>query len=179
MKEVYPVEIRGGYVEDDMCVAMLYEPMTHRKVPIIVGKCEAEAIVLALEGTPTERPLTHELLSSILHTYDLTLQQVTIDRLFDGVFYATLHLDDGFSVKKIDSRASDAIVMAIREEVAVMMDESVINEAGFPAGNLEAEDMGRHEPTIEELEAQLRRCEANEDYEQAAILLEKINALKK
>ena len=179
MKEVYPFEIRGGYADDDMSVMMLYEPHSHRNVPIIIGRPEAEAILIALEAMETERPLPHQLISNILHEYDLTLQEVSIDRLVDGVFYATLHLTDGFSVKKIDARASDAVAMALREGVSIMIQESVLEEAGFPARNLDAEDMGGHEPTLEELEAQLRRCEAQEDYEQAAEIMKKIKQLKR
>ena len=176
MKEVYPLEIRQGYADDDMCVMMLYEPTGNRKVPILIGRTEAEALVIAIEGHATGRPLTHELISNIFRTFNLELTEVSIDRIEEGIFYASLHLDDIIGCKHIDARASDAVIMAIRESVPIKMAESVLQEAGFPAGNDDSN--GQREPTLEELEAQLRRYEATEDYEHAAEIMEKINKLK-
>lgn len=174
MKEVYPIEIRQGFAEDDMCVMMLYEPISHRNVPVIIGRHEAEMLLIVLQGQRTERPLTHELLCSLMDAYDLSLTEVTIDRLEDGVYYVSLHVTDGFSNKTIDARSSDAIVMALCREAPVRIAESVLDESGFPADNLHLDDLEERESTLEELEAQLRRCEEEEDYEKAAELMEQI-----
>ena len=175
MKRVYPNEIRQGYSEDDMCVMLLYEPQDNLYVPIIIGRHEAEAIVIALEEQPTQRPLTHELFSSLLFAFGLTLNEVTIDRLEEGVFHATLHVTDGVTRKRIDARASDAIVIAIREMAPISMADAVVKEAGFAAN--EEDEATEKEPTLEELEAQLRRCEESEDYERAAEIMEKIKQI--
>jgi len=174
MKEVYPIEIRQGYAEDDMCVMMLYEPTSHRNVPVIIGLHEAEMLMIVLQGEKTERPLTHELVCSMMDAFDLSLTEVTIDRLEDGVYYASLHVTDGFNEKVIDARSSDAIVLALRKEAPIKMADSVLDESGFPAGNIDLDGLEEQEPSLEELEAQLRRCEEAEDYEKAAELMEKI-----
>lgn len=147
-------------------ILMLCEPESGIQVPIFIGAHEAQGILLAKEEVKTRRPMTHELMMKVMDEYGLTLKQVTIDRVSDGIFYATLHITDGFNSRSFDSRPSDAISLALLSDCPIMMAESVIEETGVRMEN-ENEKM-KDGNSIEELEAELRRCEENEEYERAA-----------
>ena len=106
----------------------------------------------------------------------LALKEVTIDRMSEGIFYATLHMTDGFNPRNFDSRATDAITLALLSDCPIMMDDGVIEECGVRMEGESAKVKG--EDTIEELEAELRRCEEKEEYERAAEIQEKIEKMK-
>ena len=177
MKEVYPIEIRQGVTEDGMCIVVLYEPLTDRKVPLIIGYAEAQAISIAREAVPTDRPLTHELMARVLDAYSLEIEEVTIDKLEDGIFYAGLHVTDGITRKRIDARPTDALVLALRAQAPIRIADKVLEEAG--TATMEDDMPEEHEPTSEELEAELKACEAAEDYERAAQIMEIIKTMKR
>ena len=180
-KEVYPMEIMQGFSESGMCVLVLYEPDSNRNIPIVIGEHEAEMIVYEKGQDGARRPMTHELISSLFDHFSLELKEVTIDRFEEGIFFATLHISDGFSVKKIDSRASDAIVLALRHEIAIQMAVAVLDAASYPADKdygdtIDLDD--NSEATIDALEALLKEYEANEEFEKAQELMEKLRHLK-
>ncbi|MCQ2300199.1 MAG: bifunctional nuclease family protein [Bacteroidales bacterium] len=176
--EVYPLEIQQGFTQDGVCVLMLYEPIESKRIPVMIGQHEAEMILLEKEGAKSRRPMTHELISSLFDSFNLALTEVSIDRFEEGIFYATLYVNDGFITKKIDCRASDAIVLALREEVAIKMDNKVIEETGFQTDNESELEIEEEETSIETLEALLHEHEENEEYEKAAELAELIEKLK-
>lgn len=154
-----------------------------REVPILIGENEAQAIVMAVEGQRAKRPLTHNLLEGIMEEFMLKLNQVTIDRFEEGIFYSTLHISDGFTEKHIDSRTSDAVVLAMLQQADIMMNASVFEETCMEPGALVNNLPGAQKtkaPTqsIEALEALLRECEENEDYERAQEIMDQIKALK-
>lgn len=119
-----------------------------RTVPIYIGGPEAHAIDLALSGTPTARPMTHDLLVTLLESLDARIEQIVITSLDEGTFYADLHLvpaDDEPQV--ISCRPSDAIALAIRTSTPIFAEESIVDEAGVD----ESEDEGDEEEMVEEL----------------------------
>lgn len=170
MKRVYPTTIQSGASQTGNYLLTLLEPEGGTQVPIIVGQSEAQSILLAKEGVATRRPMIHEVVMNILDTYGLELRRVTIDRVVEGVFYATLHLSDGFNEKQIDSRSSDAITLALYHDTPILMDESVLEETGVKAE--------KSEMKIEDLEKELQRCEEAEDYERAAEIQKQIERLR-
>lgn len=170
-----------GFTDTAMFVLMLYEPVADKKVPVMIGEHEAEMIILEQEQRRARRPMTYELIVSILESFELTLKGVRIDRFEEGIFYATLIVSDGFTEKEIDARASDAVVLALHESVEIEMAEGVLEETGFTPQHNDI-DLGTTlsgGETIEELEAELHQCEENEDYERAAEIMKKIENLKK
>lgn len=180
-KEVYAMEIMDGFSESGMCVLVLFEPDSNRNIPIVIGEHEAEMIVYENGTNSARRPMTHELISSLFDHFSLELKEVTIDRFEEGIFYATLHISDGFTVKKIDARASDAIVLAIRHEIAIQMDTAVIDSTAYPAQKDYDDSINFDDPsetTIEALEALLEEYEANEEFEKAQELMDQIRRLK-
>ena len=148
----------------DSYILMLYEPEQKMQVPILIGTHEAQTILLAQEGVLT-----------MMDTFGLTMKEVTIDRVVEGVFYATLHVTDGFNEKAIDSRTSDAVTLALLCQCPIMMKEEVIEETGVKMKNEELMKKNPNDANIEELEEELRRCEENEEYERAAEIQDEIN----
>lgn len=181
---VYPLQISQTMSMSDSYILVLNAPEKEKHVPVLIGEAEAQAIILAIEQKEARRPLTHNLLKNILDEYMLTLKKVTIDRFDEGIFYSSIYISDGFSEKRIDSRTSDAVVLAIMQHCDILMDLNVLEETSMsPNALTDNLPSGRysnpHDETLEDLEQQLRDCEANEDYEQAAQIMDRINQLKK
>lgn len=185
--EVYPSQISQAMSERSSYILVLTaggedSPYAGREVPILIGENEAQAIIMAVEGKQAKRPLTHDLLSNIMESYLLELKRVTIDRFEEGIFYSTLHISDGFSEKQIDSRTSDAVVLALLQRTGIEMVDSVFEETCMEAGalfnNLPQNKIDGTGKSVEALESLLRECEENEDYERAQEIMDQIKALK-
>ena len=178
--QVYPLQISQSMSMSGAYVLVLDAPENGKQVPIIIGEAEAQAIVMAIEQKQARRPLTHNLLNNILEEYLLVLKQVTIDRFEEGIFYSTLYISDGFSEKRIDSRTSDAIVLALLQHCNIMIENRVLEETGALENNLPQNRSKSQSDTLtlEQLEELLHECEEKEDYEQAAEIMEIINRMK-
>ena len=182
--QVYPLQISQSMSMSGAYVLVLDAPENGKQVPIIIGEAEAQAIVMAIEQKQARRPLTHNLLNNILEEYLLVLKQVTIDRFEEGIFYSTLYISDGFSEKRIDSRTSDAIVLALLQHCNIMIENRVLEETSMEPGALEnnlPQNRSKSQSdtlTLEQLEELLHECEEKEEYEQAAEIMEKINRMK-
>ncbi|VAX21661.1 hypothetical protein MNBD_IGNAVI01-31 [hydrothermal vent metagenome] len=173
---------------------LLREVYGKRRLPIIIGAFEAQAIALELEGISPPRPLTHDLLKSIITNVGATVTEIVIDELRDNTFFAKIILDVSTIENSVDARPSDAIALAVRTGVPIYVEEEVMKIASFiPTGNEEnetfklAEDetpefkkpkATKEETTIASLQDQLREAIENEDYERAAKLRDEINKLK-
>ncbi len=167
---------------------ILKETHGQRRLPIIIGAFEAQSIALEMEGIKPPRPLTHDLMKAIIDTLGGALNDVTINDLKDGTFFARLRVD----TQEIDSRPSDAVALAVRFGVPIFVSDSVMNEASFVPENDETEgavaetssdeeekDPMSPPPTeMERLEKQLEEAIRKEDYEKAAKLRDDINSLK-
>lgn len=186
--EVYPMEILQGMTAEESYILMLMEPRSNKNVPILIGNAEAQSIIMAQEELQGQRPSTHELMQHTMEAFALTLKEVTIERFVEGVFYALLHVSDGFYEKQVDSRSSDAIALALRWRCPIRMSEAVIQEVGFDADekgesrNDEREEKGGKQGNLgkesrEELERMLHECEENEEYELAEEIAKRLKAL--
>ncbi len=164
-----------------------------RRLPIVIGGFEAQAIAVAMERMTPNRPLTHDLFKDTLETFDIQLKEVIINNLLDGIFYARLIcIKEGEEIE-IDSRTSDALAMAVRFECPVYTYEFILDAAGVI---LEDNDddaiesttkplkkqskpevkgvVGLAGHTMEELESLLDDVLSNEDYEKAAEIRDEI-----
>ncbi len=124
-------------------IVLLREDEGQRYLPIFIGPPEATAIVYALQGMETPRPMTHDLFKSVLDDMSIRLQQVVITELHDGTFYAEIELaGNGDNAYRVSSRPSDAIALAVRYEdaVPIFADEAVLDEAGVLFENDEEEE---------------------------------------
>ena len=128
--EMVPVEVVGvrTHLADDEIVVLLLDPDAALLVPILIGPSEASAIAAAQAGIVPPRPMTHDLLRDALLAAGAHVDHVEITRLEDGVFHAALVLGSGRSV---DSRASDAIAVALRFDCPVLCSAEVVALAGI------------------------------------------------
>ena len=116
--------------QHDLNVIELLEVDGERTFPILIGVVEAEAIKRRLQGIELKRPLTHELVMSIIDAFGGTLREIRINDLDDHTFFALLIVDtDDDRVMEIDSRPSDAIALAVAAEIPIFVEESVIESA--------------------------------------------------
>jgi uncharacterized protein len=113
-------------------IVLLREEGGARFLPIFIGSHEATAIVYALQGLETPRPMTHDLFKLVLDDLETQLERVEITELHDGTFYAEIELDREGTKTRISSRPSDAIALAVRfgAHVPIFADEAVLDEAG-------------------------------------------------
>jgi len=176
---------------------LLKEVYGNRRLPIIIGAFEAQAIALEMEGIKPPRPLTHDLLKNVIDNLGGTVQEVLIDELKDNTFYAKIIIDISSLTNDIDSRPSDAIALAVRTQSPIFVNEEVMNSAAFlPSSeddqfeNIE-EDVPEQEPEenskqnipqskeskIAALQTQLREAVEKEDYLRAAKLRDEIQKI--
>ena len=127
-------------------VVILKESERDRYLPIWIGPSEANAIAMRLQGLSAERPLTHDLLVSILGALNSSVSRVVVTHVTDGTFHARLYLDvaDGTETE-IDSRTSDAIAVAVRTGSTIYVDERVLDEAGVEP---EADEDGENDEKL-------------------------------
>jgi len=131
---VIPMSLVGVRVEVPLNqpIVLLREQDGQRYLPIFIGNPEATAIVQALQGTPTPRPMTHDLFKTVLDDLGTKVLQVVITELHDGTFYAEIEFARDGATYRISSRPSDAIALAVRygEPVPIFAHEDVLDEAG-------------------------------------------------
>jgi bifunctional DNase/RNase len=111
-------------------VVILRESDSERYLPIWIGSWEAQSIAMRLQGVEAERPLTHDLLASILDELSVTVRQVVVSDLADETFRARIVLVQGGSDYEIDARPSDAIALAVRVAAPIFATEAVLDRAG-------------------------------------------------
>ncbi|MEL7378087.1 MAG: bifunctional nuclease family protein, partial [Bacteroidota bacterium] len=109
---------------------VLGEMNGQRRLPVIIGSFEAQAIAVAIEGMEGPRPLTHDLLKNTLDTLSVDLREVIINDLREGIFFARLVLDRNGEIIEVDSRTSDALALAMRFECPIYTYEFVLESAG-------------------------------------------------
>lgn len=166
---------------------ILREVNGSRRLPIIIGAAEAQSIALEMEGIKPPRPLTHDLMKNIITSFGAELQDVVIDDLRDGTFYAKLNIDS----QQIDSRPSDAIALAVRYGAQIFVASTVMEEAAFVPEEEEDDPhapprqqpaKSKQQPTkatkLEQLQQQLKEAIDKENYEKAAALRDEIRKLE-
>jgi uncharacterized protein len=162
----------------------------NRRLPIIIGGAEAQAIAVELEKLKPVRPLTHDLFKSFADTYHVQLKEVIIDQFKQGVFHAKLVCIQNNAESLIDSRTSDAVALALRFKCPIYTYEDIIAEAGMQidenAASAEAIVNSPEEPqepafeeyTLKEMEELLQKAIENEDYERASMIRDEIRKRK-
>lgn len=169
---------------------ILAENDGERRIPIIIGGFEAQAIAIELEGLKPPRPLTHDLFVNFADAYSINIIDVTINRLEEGIFYSEITCDNGNSRIKIDARTSDSIALALRFKCPIYTTPQVMEkagieletehtddrEAGVSKSNLSREEQKEKyaQKTLEDLKKSLEDAIANENYELASELRDEI-----
>lgn len=172
---------------------ILLDKESGRKLPIIVGSQEAQAIAIELEKLTPSRPLTHDLFKILCVRYEIDVIEVLIHKLNEGVFFSKIITQmDGKQVE-IDARTSDAAAIAVRFNCPIYCDSEIMDEAGIHVDSVELlnlpafdeeelsqieEEMNRSSLGLDELEAMLNEALENEDYEKASLLRDEITKRK-
>ncbi|MDH6390949.1 bifunctional DNase/RNase [Parabacteroides sp. PFB2-12] len=122
--------LTNSQIQSSAYALILAEENGPRRIPIIVGTAEAQAIAIALEHIIPPRPLTHDLFVAFMRSYGVLLQEVFIYKFDDGVFYSELVFTDKDREVRIDSRTSDAIAIALRVNCAIFTTEEIMKACG-------------------------------------------------
>ncbi len=165
-----------------------------RKLPIVIGAFEAQAIAVALENMQPTRPLTHDLLKNMMTAFQIQLLEILIHRIHEGIFYAKLICQTPTETIEIDSRTSDALAIAVRFDAPIFTFESILDSAGLQMDEnaskiaepeadkkAKAKISGKDDlsaMSISELQQMLEEVLDKEDYIRAAQIRDEINARK-
>lgn len=176
---------------------VLTEEKGDRRIPIIVGGFEAQAIAIQLEGLNPPRPLTHDLFFNFATAFKIELLEVNIYKLEEGIFYSRLTCYDGENTINIDSRTSDAIALALRFKCPIFTTEDILERSGIvlefekeSKTSSKVHTTKKEEPvriendemrnlTLEELKSNLEVAIKTEDYEKASRIRDEINRRNK
>ncbi|MEO7175624.1 MAG: bifunctional nuclease domain-containing protein [Saprospiraceae bacterium] len=165
-----------------------------RRLPIVIGGFEAQAIAVAMERMTPNRPLTHDLFKTTMDTFHIQLKEVLINDLVDGVFYAKLICEQNSQSFEVDSRTSDALALAVRYLCPIYTYDFILESAGVvldsadadpnkadqdaeDSGTASANSFGNY--SLEALQKLLEEVLGEEDYEKAARIRDEINRRKK
>jgi uncharacterized protein len=175
---------------------VLSETEGNRRIPIIIGAVEAQAIAIQLEGLKPPRPLTHDLFLNVALAFDIEIVEVFIHKLEEGIFYAEIVCEQNSNRIRVDSRTSDAIALALRFECPIYTTEEILDKAGINMefdesgeGNDELDDADNSKKTsaghidysdytFEELNELLDVAVTDEDYERASEIRDEIKKRK-
>lgn len=169
-----------------------------RRLPIVIGGFEAQAIAVALERMEPSRPLTHDLFSNFMSTFDIELTEVVIYKLEEGIFYAKLVCNKSGEEVEIDSRTSDALALAVRTGCRIFTYDNILETAGLyldpsespanvtpeeeqsSAGSTEhtaaTNDKDLEDMSLDELHTLLNKVLEQEDYIKAIAIRDEINS---
>ena len=135
-------------------IVLLREREGRRYLPIWIGQNEAQAIALAQQGVPTPRPLTHDLMKSLLDETGVQVDRIVITELREGIYYAVIQLSRNGSSFEVSSRPSDAIALAVRASVPIFANDEVLAEAAIdvPEGDEDEQEVERSREFLENVQ---------------------------
>lgn len=185
------VALSHSVTQSNNYAVVLGEQDGSRRLPIVIGGFEAQAIAVAIEGMLPNRPLTHDLFKNTLDTFNVDLKEIIINNLLEGIFYARLICVKDGEIIEMDSRTSDALALAVRFGCPIYTYEFILDAAGVELREgdddgdeyAEEETVSSNEPefsrmTVEQLRSALDEVLAAEDYESAARIRDEINRRK-
>ena len=198
MKKI-PLDIVGlsySQTQSGAYALLLNESKGKRRLPIIIGGFEAQAIAIEMENMKPSRPLTHDLFKNFAETFEIKLNEVIIYNLVEGIFYAKLICARDNNEVEIDARTSDAIALAVRFNCPVYTYEFILNSAGIIMDDdltkesnstkeskvekpVEKQEDDFRKKTAEELKDLLQKALDKEDYERASRIRDELNARRK
>ena len=164
------------YHSNKSYAVVLNEINGDRRLPIMLGSYEAQAIAIAMESIDTQRPLTHDLLINALQGLGFSLKNVTIERCEEDIFFSIINIVSPSLIEKhIDARPSDAIILALKLHCPIFVNELLLDNINKNQLAILDDDQNIIQSTkIESLENQLQKAIDREDYEIAAKLRDKI-----
>ncbi len=199
MKKI-KLEIQGlaySQTQSGAYTLILGEEKGKRRLPIVIGAFEAQAIAIELESMTPTRPLTHDLFKNMAHSFEIQVEEVLIYNLLEGIFYAKLICNNGEKKEEIDARTSDAIALAVRFNCPIYTYEFILAQSGIvqddaaigeglqdhveqqtpsSATKLSESELGT--TSTEDLKDLLKRAIDEEAYERAGRIRDELNKRK-
>ena len=191
--ELRVMAISRSVTQSSNYAVVLGELSGPRRLPVIIGSTEAQAIAIAVEGMVGPRPMTHDLFKNTLQTLRTELREVIISDLREGVFFARLILDREGEIIEVDSRTSDALALATRFDCPIYTYADILESAGIElqggdedpgdlddremaeVGNQEDDEDNLSKFNVGELTNMLQEVLSNENYEKAAMIRDELN----
>lgn len=185
--ELQVLNITSSHVQAGAYALILLDKQEYRQIPVIIGATEAQAIIMELKGIVPPRPLTHTLFASVLEALKVQLLRVLIYKVNNGVFYSYLYLRFEDTIYRVDSRTSDAVVLALRMAAPIFIYEDILEAESIRLNSHEGDETSEnihqdteskvHTPSLAALKNALEKAIEKENYEQAAILRDRIREL--
>lgn len=153
MEDLLAMEVRGVNLDvmTNQPVVILKEVGSMRFLPIWIGQFEATAILMELQGVTPSRPLTHDLLKTVMDQLSASLDRIVVNDLRDGTFYATITLSVNGSNLEIDARPSDAIALAVRNQAPIFAARDVMERAGIVGEEGEEDEVERFREFLDQI----------------------------
>jgi bifunctional DNase/RNase len=188
--ELEIVALSHSITQSNSYAVVLGEVNGLRRLPIVIGGFEAQAIAVALEKMKPTRPLTHDLMKNFMLAFNVELHEVIISDLQEGIFYSKLLCSNEVDTVEIDSRTSDALALAVRFGCPIYIYENIFDIAGVdnpekiigeekPSTSVSTEHDDLKKLDLEELDRLLNEVLENEDYIKAIAIRDEINSRKK
>ncbi|MEJ2635962.1 MAG: bifunctional nuclease family protein [Calditrichia bacterium] len=176
------VKINGLFLTQSQASGVILKEMEgERTLPIIIGEYEAQAIALGLENIKPPRPITHDLTLSLLQTLEAKIERVVVTELKNNTYYAIIHIRRKMKLYEVDSRPSDAIALAVRDNIPIFVEEEVMEKGAYTADEIQDVEEGRvdlKEDKLDKLKTELQQAVEKEDYEKAARIRDEIKRLE-
>ncbi|RIW15730.1 hypothetical protein D0X99_09920 [Algoriphagus lacus] len=196
MEKLVELEILGlssNHSQSGSFTLVMGEVEGSRRLPIVIGMFEAQAIAIEIEKIIPNRPMTHDLFRSFADSFKFEIDRIVISDMKEGVFYAKIHCKSSFAEVEIDSRPSDAIAIAVRFTAPIFCAEKVMSEAAIEFTEEDKKQESKKEEkssqpklapkkegslkdfSLDKLNQMLEKAINNEDYERAARIRDEIN----
>ena len=195
--ELRIVALSHSVSQSNNYAVVLGEMIGLRRIPIVIGSFEAQAIAVAMEKMTPNRPLTHDLFKQTLEAFKVEIKEIIINNLLDGIFYARLICEREGEIIELDSRTSDAIALAVRFHCPIFTYEFILDTAGVELDEStqteieeESDDEMEEKPgkdkqsslstySLESLQNMLLQVLEEENYEKAATIRDEIDKRKR
>jgi bifunctional DNase/RNase len=186
MVQVKVLGLTFSQVQAGAYALILVEEASNRRIPIIIGTPEAQSIAIYLEGLNPPRPLTHDFFVAFAQAMDVRVKEISINRYVDGIFHSQVIFETSERTFAMESRASDAIALAIRSDAPIFIAKEIIDEIGVVFENDsfwdEPDDLPEKNDSVplellqpEDLQKKLNAAIAREDFEKASYLRDLIH----
>lgn len=176
------VKINGLFLTQSQASGVILKELNgDRTLPIIIGEYEAQSIALGLENIKPPRPITHDLTLRILDTLGAKIERVVVTELKNNTYYALIHIRRKMKLFEVDSRPSDAIALAVRQNIPIFVEEEVMEKGAYAPDEIEGVEEGKidlKEDQLEKLRKELQQAVEKEDYEKAAKIRDEIKRLE-
>ncbi|MBK6546615.1 MAG: bifunctional nuclease family protein [Saprospiraceae bacterium] len=187
--ELEIIALSHSVTQSQNYAVVLGELEGNRRLPIVIGGYEAQAIAVVLERMTPNRPLTHDLFKNALSSFGIEVKEIVINDLLDGIFYSQLICEKEGEIIKIDSRTSDALALAVRFSCPVYTYEFIMEAAGVvleeAEEDIKKQIIKKEKPqkayssySTEELQKLLEKVLEEENYEKAAHIRDELNKRK-